>query len=87
MSLDKESIDKEVGILGVEAHIFWELPKVREIFNGLCKKWFYSDNKAYTHAVIDISKDQPASTDANTTNTLPSNVIVGSQKKKRQALN
>ena len=48
MSLDKESIDKEVDILGIEAHMFWELPKVREMFNELCKKWFYSDNKAYT---------------------------------------
>ena len=45
MSLDKESIDKEVEISGIEAHMFWELPKVREMFNELCKKWFYSDNK------------------------------------------
>ena len=38
MSLDKDSIDKEVSILGVEAHMFWELPKVREMFNELCKR-------------------------------------------------
>ena len=28
MSLDKESIDKEISRLGVEALMFWELPKV-----------------------------------------------------------
>ena len=56
--MDKESIDKEVGLLGIEAHMFWELPQVREMFNELCKKWFYSDNKAYTHPVINISECQ-----------------------------
>jgi len=86
MSLDKESIDKEVGILGIEAHMFWELPKVREMFNELCKRWFYSDNKAYTHSVIDVSEDPPVSTETKTTNTLSSNVIVGSEKEKRQCV-
>ena len=86
MSLDKESIDKEVEILGIEAHMFWELPKVREMFNELCKKWFYSDNKSYTHAVIDVSGDQPASTEARTTDAPPLNVIVGSEKEKRHCI-
>ena len=39
MLLDKTSIDKEIVRLGVEAHMFWELPKVREALNELCKKW------------------------------------------------
>ena len=39
-----------------------------------------------THAVIDVSEDQPASTEAKTTSTLPSNVIVGSEKEKRQCV-
>ena len=86
MSLDKESIDKEVEILGIEAHMFWELPKVREMFNELCKRWFYSDNKNYTHAVIDVSGHQATSTEVKTTDTRPSNVIVGSEKEKRQCV-
>ena len=47
MSLNKESIDKEVVRIGIEAHMFWELPTVRDALNDLCKKWFYNDNKAY----------------------------------------
>jgi len=36
--------------------------------------------------VIDVSGDQPASTEAKTTDTPPSNVIVGSKKEKRQCV-
>ena len=41
MSLDKESIDKEIMRLGVEALMFWELPKVKRALNDLCQKWFF----------------------------------------------
>ena len=57
MSLDRNSIDKEVVRIGVEAHMFWELPKVRDALNDLCKKWFYNDCKAYYKNTIDISED------------------------------
>ena len=59
MALDKNSIDKEIVRLGVEAHMFWELPKVREALNELCKKWFFNDCKAYSKNTIDISEDSP----------------------------
>ena len=38
MCLDRNSIDKETVRLGVEALMFWELPKVEEALNALCKK-------------------------------------------------
>ena len=47
MSLDKDSIDKEGARIGTGVHMFWELPKVRDALNDLCKKWFYNDSKAY----------------------------------------
>ena len=56
------------------------------MFKELCKRWFYSDNKADTHAVIDVSGDQPVSTEARATDAPPSNVIVGSEKEKRQCV-
>ena len=37
MLLDRNSIDKEIVRLGVEAHMFWEIPKVRAALNKLCK--------------------------------------------------
>ena len=30
MSLDKNSINKEIGLLSVEAHMFWEKPETSE---------------------------------------------------------
>ena len=42
MSLDKESIDKEITRLGVEALMFWELPKVKIALNELCQNWFFN---------------------------------------------
>ena len=38
MSLDRNSIEKEIVSLGVEVHMFWEIPKVRAALNKLCKK-------------------------------------------------
>ena len=86
MSLNKESIDKEVVRIGVEAHMFWELPKVRDALNDLRKKWFYNDNKAYIKTTIDISEDSPTTVEANTTIASPSIAIDSSQKKKRQCI-
>ena len=83
MLLDKESFDKEVVRIGIEAHMFWELPKVRDALNDLCKKWFYNDNKAYIKTTIDISEDSPTTVDADTTAASPSIAIVGSQKEKK----
>ena len=59
MLLDKNSIDKEIVRLGVEAYIFWELPKVREALNEQCKKRFFNECKAYRKNTIDISEDSP----------------------------
>ena len=86
MSLDRNSIDKEVVRLGVEAHMFWELPKVRDALNELCKKWFLNDCKAYYKNTIDVSEDSPPPTAADATSTSPSIAIVGSQKKKSQCV-
>ena len=86
MSLNKESIDKEVVRIGIEAHMFWELPKVRDALNDLCKKWFYNDNKAYIKTTINISEDSPTTVKTNTTIASPSIAIDSSQKKKRQCI-
>ena len=43
MSLDKDSINIEISRLGVEALMFWELPKVENALNEMCQKWFYND--------------------------------------------
>ena len=37
-SLDTSSIEKEIAGLGIEAQMFWEIPKVRAALNELCKK-------------------------------------------------
>ena len=37
--LDKESIDKEMQRLGIEALMFWELPEVEKALSALCNKW------------------------------------------------
>ena len=87
MSLDKDSIDKECMRIGIEAHMFWELPKVRDALNDLCKKWFYNDSKAYIKTTIDISEDSPTPVKADTTVASPSIAIVGSQRKQDNASN
>ena len=43
MSLDKDSINKEISRLGVETLMLWELPKVENALNEMCQKWFYND--------------------------------------------
>ena len=86
MSLDKNSIDKEIELLGVEAHMFWEKPEVRTAFNDICKKWFFNDCKAYSKNTIDISEDSQnlVSTDNTTTN--PPVAVAPSQKEKEQSV-
>ena len=82
MLLDKDSIDKEVSILGIEAHMFWEQETVRNDFNAFCKKWFFSDHKAYMQTAVDVSSESPPQdvtiTNANIDTTSPSVVIVDS---------
>ena len=85
MSLDKSSIDLEIGRLGVEAHMFLEKPEVRAAFNEICKKCFFNDCKAYIKNTIDMSEDSQNPITADNTN--PSIAIVVSQKEKYKALN
>ena len=90
MSLDKESIDKEVSILGIEAHMFWEQKTVKNDFDAFCRKWFFGDHKAYLHGAIVIPDEPPSqatlSVDASNVNAFPSTVIVDSEKEKRQCI-
>ena len=72
--------------LGVEAHMFWELPKVRDALNDLCKKWFFNDCKAYSKNTIDISEDSPTPITSDKTPASSSIAIVGSQKEKEQCV-
>ena len=58
MSLDRTSIDKEIERLGVEALMFWELPKVENALNELCQNWFFNDNGAHLKGPIDIYDDR-----------------------------
>ena len=59
MPLDKDSIDMEISRLGVEALMFWELPKVENALNELCQQWFYNDCGALIKGTIDLSKTTP----------------------------
>ena len=80
MSLDRASINKEIQRLGVEALMFWELPKVETALNELCQKWFFS----YT-GTIDLTEDKKDA-DSISATTQPSIVIVGSAKEKKQCV-
>ena len=53
MCLDKNSIDKEISRLGVEARMFWELPKVENALHSMCKRCFFSDSRAYKKTTLD----------------------------------
>ena len=55
MSFDKTSMDKEIQRLGVEALMFWELPKVETALNDMCQKWFFNYSETYVTETIDIS--------------------------------
>ena len=58
MSLDKSSIDKEISILGIEALMFWELPKVDLALSNMCRKWFFNECKAYKKNYLDLTKPE-----------------------------
>ena len=83
-SLNKESIDKEISRLGVEALMFWELPKVESALNDLCQQWFYNDCGALIKGTIDLSKTTPASVTDPVPE--PSIAFVGSSKEKEQCI-
>ena len=57
MSLDKNSIDKDIARLGIEALMFWELPKVKNALNDLCQSWFYTDYRNF-RGTIDVTETQ-----------------------------
>ena len=40
--------------------MFWELPKVEDVLNGICKKWFSNNCNAYSKGKIDVSEDTQA---------------------------
>ena len=82
MSLDKESIDKEISRRGVEALMFWELPKVESARNELCQQWFFNDCGALIKGTIDLSKTTPASVTDPVSE--PSIAIVNSSKKEKE---
>ena len=77
-------IDKEIVRLGVEAHMFWELPKVSEALNELYKKWFFNDCKANSKNTIEISEDSSTLSASDKTPASSLIAIVGSQKEKEQ---
>ena len=77
--MDKDSIDKEIERLGVEALMFCELPKIENALNDLCQKWFFNDITASVKGAIDVSEvnqNVPASEPTPESTT----AIVGSQK-------
>ena len=87
MSLDKNSIDKEISMLGVEAVMFQELPKVKNALHSMCKHWFFSDCRAFNKTMLDLttsSQDTPTSILAIE----PSDdILLLPQKKKSNVLN
>ena len=58
MSLDTSSIDKKISILGIEALMFWELPKVDLALSNMCRKWFFNECKAYKKNYLDLTKPE-----------------------------
>ena len=86
MSFDKNSIDKEIALLGVEAHMFWENPEVRAAFNEICKKWFFNECKAYAKQTIDLSEDSQTPVPTENAPIDPPTAVVVSQKEKVQSV-
>ena len=58
MSLAKNSIDKDIERLGVEALMFWELPKVENALNDMCQAWFINDYSTFAKGTTDSSEKQ-----------------------------
>ena len=63
--MNKNSIDKEISNLGVEALMFWELPKVELALAILCRKWFFNACKAYKKIYLDLNKPESDNECAN----------------------
>ena len=83
--MDKNSIDKQIERLGVEALMSWELPKVENAWNDICQKWFINDCGALVKGTIDVSEDTQ-NTPAPEPLPEPTTVIVGSYKEKEQCI-
>ena len=82
MSLDKDSINKEISRLGVETLMFWELPKVENALHEMCQKWFYNDCGAVIKGPIQQTTP-PVVTESVPELTIE---IVGSCKEKEQCI-
>ena len=54
MYMDNKSIDKNIATLGIEAFMFWELPKVELALDNLCRKWFSNECKGYKKDYLDL---------------------------------
>ena len=63
--------------MGAEALMCWELPKVEEALNALCKMWFVNDDKVYIKETLDLSVDTE-NTLTSTLSPTPTIEIVGS---------
>jgi hypothetical protein len=85
MSMDRKSINKEIQLLGIEALMFWELPKVNEALNEMCQKWFFNFSATTVSGAIDVT-DETADALITTTSTQPKIAIVGSAKEKKQCV-
>ena len=85
MSMDRNSINKEIQLLGIEALMFWELPKVNEALNEICQKWFFNYNATAVSGAIDVTGDTTVAL-ASTTSPQPTIAIVGSAKEKKQCV-
>ena len=85
MSMDRNSINKEIQLLGIEALMFWELPKVNEALNEICQKWFFNYNATAVSGAIDVTGDTTVAL-ASTTSQQPTIAIVGSAKEKKQCV-
>ena len=81
MSLDTESINKEIARLGVEALMFWELPKVENALNDLCHSWFNTNYKKIRE-IVDITDTQESASSAQIPE--PTITVVGSCKKEKE---
>ena len=63
--------------------MFWELPKVDSALHSMCKRWLFSDCKAYNKTTLDLTADsEDASTSTPTIE--PSNVIIAPPKGNEQ---
>ena len=85
MSLDRNSINKEIQRLGFEALMFWELPKVNDALNEICQKWFFNYSATTISGAIDITGDT-TDTHALVSSPQPTIAIVGSVKEKKQCV-